>query len=601
MEGNLVIDGNQLCHKLYYSSLREGKKTGWVYGSQYPEFRATLVRFFQALKDAKVTPTVVFDGILHLNEKKEVVLERHKQNARVYDRQRTSSTPVSHIGLPPLVYQAFNAILQELGVTQLVADGDGDVAIAHTANTLNCPVLSEDSDFYMFNIPRGYIHLDTFMRELDKPPRQIRTWVFHISDFIKQFGLPTDNSLHLVIPAIKGCDYLRRLPEVDECIPLCTADDNRMKRLITYLKQFKSFEGFLASMPQVNGAHEKLRENYDKAVKLYGNTAVGDSNTLVVGHSLPQWLADRYHCGNIIHYLLQARLLGYQLPASSATSKLLRQYAYGILGAPSVKEYPACDGTVKEVSVEAMDSIQRDPSQLLPKLAEVEILSLESRKQLMCQMLACNNGVIETLEEKWKLVIASVIFWATVEPRTEGLLKALIGCFVLCSSQSVERLREIHFQIRRHEREIHGQIRRHERENWQAHHSTFATWQCTYIAAVSLNQLLMEPLQSTSAACLFDSKLATSLVAEPNIDCTMQNLGISCDLYHSLLRTVQTALHSGWRTVMHNPRRVPPTHSHRARPEASRDARHGSASQRQNEADCTPRNRFELPSNDCGD
>ena len=313
---------------------------------------------------------------------------------------------------------------------------------------------------------------------------------------------------------------------------------------------------------QANGedVHQQLRSNYQRAVEVYRNVQTCKPNILVDEYKIPQWLATMYHSGecNLRHFL-QAWLLGYQLPASSTTSKLLRQYAYSILGvgvsgATSVCEYPISSGKVNEVRVEAVDSIQGSPSQRLPRISEVEGLSLTDRTRLLYQMLDCDQKKIETLKDEWRLVIASVVFWAREEQPSQALVEALLVCFLLCSGPSTKWL---HFLALSADR-------------WLETQSAFIAWQCTYQDSIGLNELLMKPLKSPSAAFLFDGKLAIGLAAETNIDDRVTEFGINRDLYKRLRDAVTSQYEAlaAWKTVRESkPKAKPQPHSRRAGPE----------------------------------
>ena len=525
MKGYLVIDGEALYRDLYNSNLEGGVQLDWIHKGQYPEYRAKVVEFFQCLKRAEITPTVVFDGVLNKEKKLKKMLERHKVRAAkrykaLQDRDCRSSGFAA-----PQAHQVFHATLDELGVEQLVADGDGDEAIVQKAKKLNCPVLSLDADFYMTDLPKGYIPLDRLLKTF---PWQsdtiiIEADVFHVSDFMKHLEFK-DKNFRFVIPAVRGNDYLPRLPEVESHIYRTFPDqENAIMRLIRYMKRFNSFETFVASIPP--NTREKLSENYHQAIRMYGNTQLIKPDVLASACNVPQWVVDQYRCGKLKTSILSDRFLGYQMRTPSGPEKLLKQYAYGILGIQSVTTYEAKEGVVNDTPtlISAMNIIQ---GKLLPNVSDVERLSPKSRQLLLYRMLACDHVKIEILEEKWKLVIASVVFWARERQITENLVKALLVCFLLSSTESVDSLLKLQGQPLEMT------------ESWREHESAFTGWQYTYINATVLNQLLKEPLQSPSAAFLFDGKLAMRLAAESNIDRMVMDLGINNDLYQSLIDTV---------------------------------------------------------------
>lgn len=52
----VVIDGNNICHRLY-------EHCDWQMGGEYPEFYSKVKEFFEKILRAGVRPTVVFDGL----------------------------------------------------------------------------------------------------------------------------------------------------------------------------------------------------------------------------------------------------------------------------------------------------------------------------------------------------------------------------------------------------------------------------------------------------------------------------------------------------------------------------------------------------------
>ena len=53
--------------------------------------------------------------------------------------------------LPSLANDVYIQALIELNIKYVVVDGEVNVALVKVANFCNCPVLSDDSDFYLFN------------------------------------------------------------------------------------------------------------------------------------------------------------------------------------------------------------------------------------------------------------------------------------------------------------------------------------------------------------------------------------------------------------------------------------------------------------------
>ena len=50
--------------------------------------------------------------------------------------------------------------LRELGEPLCVVDGEADKMIADLAHVWNCPIVSDDSDFLLYDLPGGVISCD---------------------------------------------------------------------------------------------------------------------------------------------------------------------------------------------------------------------------------------------------------------------------------------------------------------------------------------------------------------------------------------------------------------------------------------------------------
>ena len=64
--------------------------------------------------------------------------------------------------LPPLTKLVFQQTLNDLKVPLVMCFGEADGQLAALAKEWRCPVLSRDTDFYIFDLPGGLLHLDYF-------------------------------------------------------------------------------------------------------------------------------------------------------------------------------------------------------------------------------------------------------------------------------------------------------------------------------------------------------------------------------------------------------------------------------------------------------
>jgi len=86
----------------------------------------------------------------------------------------------------------------------MVSDGNADVDLAKKGIQLKCPVLSDDSDFYVFPLPNGYIPYTKFDWRNAKEVSSIRVAIYYYFNFQQQFGI--SEGLLCLIPAIAGND-----------------------------------------------------------------------------------------------------------------------------------------------------------------------------------------------------------------------------------------------------------------------------------------------------------------------------------------------------------------------------------------------------------
>ena len=217
VRGELIVDG----HSLYYEFLRIHDD---MYGGNYMSLAREIEKFLETLLKYKIKPFLVFDGTI--DDKKIVTLvnRTHKKlKATVAVTAETSSnsdhkcipsrTPsFSDRILKPILatYIVIDTIKRVLGGDCLfVADGDADIDIASLAIHHRCPVLSNDSDFYIFPLQYGYIPYSRFHWSNPQSDGIYAEFYFH-EHFCEQFGI-CNPSLLAVIPAIMGNDMMPQL------------------------------------------------------------------------------------------------------------------------------------------------------------------------------------------------------------------------------------------------------------------------------------------------------------------------------------------------------------------------------------------------------
>ena len=186
LQGSVVIKGDSLCYHLYF------KNHMWQCGGHYVEFYKTVVEFFRKLKHL---PYVVMNGAL-TNEKtyKERCIERL---GRITSIRTSCSFSVHQSVLPLFAKTVFIDALRDLKVKLIIADGDGDPVCVSLANGMNCPVLGDDADFFIFNIEGGYVPLYDIRGQLIDLSERVRC--YNYKSFDTQVGICHTGRLYLAV------------------------------------------------------------------------------------------------------------------------------------------------------------------------------------------------------------------------------------------------------------------------------------------------------------------------------------------------------------------------------------------------------------------
>lgn len=155
---DLVIDGDNLASNLY----QWASNINSAFGGNYDQYFRFVCNFFVLLKKCNVKPYVLLDG----------GCERRKLRT-VKSRLRSKISGIKHLNLyrnrstfPILMREVFVEALEhcKVHIMRCVFEADEEVAIL--AQKLNCPVLSYDSDFYIFDVK--YIPAVTLTRKVYK-------------------------------------------------------------------------------------------------------------------------------------------------------------------------------------------------------------------------------------------------------------------------------------------------------------------------------------------------------------------------------------------------------------------------------------------------
>ena len=539
------MDGNNVMHLL--------RPLDWSNGGQYPEYRREVRKFYSVLQNSGITPIVIFDGAHNEEQKIVTRIQRRQDRIDYINKQITSdaSRPIErtcggHV-LPILASEVYRMALHALDIQFYVADGEADSVIARVANHYSCPVLSKDSDFFIFRLVGGYIPFKRFYWQSSV----VTADVYYRERFATQLNFQ-DCNLFYAIPAIVGNDFLAPcsstyIMSILDSVPNVGSITHCIRPICIYLSQFCSLESYTTSTATSRKLESRCRETeqmYSVPVglsrkELVESTALKHHN----GSSLPHWLIQLFHRGHVPSAPIDAAVTcrsifhinpdNFHKESSIVAGQIVRQYMYALLQCEEIEEVFRHGLTISGVKV----SSKRLPGEFHKVTVScVDTLSPHQREQLFYTIMQCDEQACNKLMGKyhdWRFVAATVTLWAKTTAPPTTLVKALLLCFMICSGLSDTKLDSVR-------RTCRVPVRFRLSHEWLNAMHSFAEWQVIHHTAWTLNALLMEPMSVFSPAFLYDGEIAMYLSSAEDISRLLFKFDIDMTLYARLEEIVLT-------------------------------------------------------------
>ncbi|XP_030643250.1 single-strand DNA endonuclease ASTE1 [Chanos chanos] len=551
----LVIDGKNLYYTLYFESGLDQ-----MHGGNYDGFENVTIQFFTALRDCDICPYVVLDGGSdHTDKKLETLKQRAQGRIRMAaDKSRGSSNNI----IPYLSEDVFKQCLTKLKVPFVQCIAEADWEIAALANEKNCPVLSDDSDFYVFNLKAGFLPITYFkwknvMKIISRSScKFIEAQQFTVQNLCENFN-HMNKDLLPVFATLAGNDYFT--PSTAgitmrwEEFSSTAGEFARIDGLLTWLSRFQEpKEAITAVLKHIEYGQNSvaISSSLFKCIKEYALSESSTAKFFSKGTSLsadipgcpnvlPRWTLDLLTKGklssSIIDVLVLGRLaMGYQvedsaLPSSSVTARPIRQAIYGLLlygqqqsQGDTAPDKASTDGTeyfVEEFDREGVKLTSFRVKAIKPKRQgrfHLETLCeapKELRQQILLDTLNVSNNSLTIVPPHLQLPVCVTCYWlvnSKPEPHQEHLWALLLGMVYgeLCRLPFEEEYESVKEQIQ----ELGVQKKTSELDLEVAH--SFSQWQCCLRASLHLNQLLCLPLTEPECARLYCGTLVHRLVSE---------------------------------------------------------------------------------------
>ena len=409
------------------------------------------------------------------------------------------------------------------------------------AQSWNCPVLGDDSDYFIFDIKAGYIPLSFF----DWKAGQLKASIFYRSKLASHFRIRAE--LIPLLASLAGNDYVspdalaafyNALTHTQSKDRLNRSEErfakiaNKLSQLSDSYDQQKALESVLQmiSSPQ---KRSELRQVVELSLQEYNikesnlldyfrTGAVCSSLRTRNGHEIEQWVLRRFRSGlfstKFMNSLTSGKcLLRVQVEncgeiSANRSSFWLRQFVYGILNdveegtketgnLPGVREWDREGMTVKPSNVAPYQEGVVPGISLMPYLETTETLNF-----LLFALDSADTPEIGALPQDMKLFAASLRYLlnnAQPELKMNHLLALLCCCVNLQDNLKEENVKTTNRKCSSQSFDL------------RAAHS-FCQWQSVLRDAINLNCTLLEPVLTPYIHKIYNGQMAHSLAKDLN-------------------------------------------------------------------------------------
>lgn len=465
----VVIDGNNLRYVLY----KWCPGLNHCFGGDYDKYGDYIISFFHLLKSCGVKPTVVFDGGYDKTEVKlRTVMSRLREQAK-NAVACTSATQAKIQVYPLMAKEMFIDIVKQLGVKVVQCSYEADDVIAHLAASLNCPVLSNDSDFFIFNV--DFISLDSLQLDVraDHDDSFLSCEIFDRKKFLSTYDLQTIDHLYLLASLI-GNDYIsmQSFERIFDSIKMppkrrdMSDRHRRIKGTIMWLAKHKNAESALMKLlgcfPEKERA--KLKEKVSACMLVYSCENVGEEVPIIStdftsfeGKVFPDWFVDSFHQATLPSWFLDIsgrRKLFLISQAESKDEVSSHHIAFSIhkrlielltsvdhnksrevqIFARRGTSFHPCSLTQpedKEVKPDTKDQLDDkcDPEELT--LFTIEQLSRSERKSYIFSLLcpALDEDCFNEVPENLQFITMIMHYWSVNDRVTTSQIVAILASF----------------------------------------------------------------------------------------------------------------------------------------------------------------------------
>lgn len=197
----IIVDAPNLVGVLARQSQKHERRD--LFGGDMVQFGRYVMKFFDNLRICKITPVLVFDGAQAHHQNNSKTEEKHKRALERFLRVMS----ISKLGrgdfvLPASITNVFRCVAVDKDIKIVQAMYEADPEVARIAHQLKCPVASNDSDFFLMDLPYGLIPISSLDHE-------------HIQRFESTIDNSKQSYSYIECSIFKQENFAKYLPELD--------------------------------------------------------------------------------------------------------------------------------------------------------------------------------------------------------------------------------------------------------------------------------------------------------------------------------------------------------------------------------------------------
>lgn len=575
VEGKLIIDGCSLS----YEFIRANSDMH-MFGGNYMSLAGEINNFLVTLMNCKIKPFLIFDGtiddkkintlVTRTHEKLETAVAAADKRCSDSDSHSPSHPSSSDRTLEPQLMGnvVIDTIKHVLGEDCLfVADGDADIDIASLAIHHGCPVLSNDSDFYIFPLQYGYIPYSKFQWK-NPENNAIYAELYFYECFCEQFGI-CDSSLLAVIPAIVGNDMMPQLDAQDriKILPPDPDCNSLIEKVVMFVASFTTLEACVRTLQRQELIDPTdVVENIKEAYNDYFSVPCKFCKPLDIlkttldcadGLPMPEFVLRKFRVGVFSTFLI--RILReqemYEIVMEDISESWcqligvpIRRVIYGILCGKDafITEFQRGENPLQydQIEIKSVTTVTYDGRQVpLPSLQSCD-LGIESNygKEILFGILDVRDEDFKKIPACYQLLLAITHFW--YKHSTINKKDVLLKAFLLNLQKSLMRLGatvSVHSEVKPQGKKGSTKALAEPKFPIPSFTHALAQWQSLYGDIYNLSRLLQEPLMLPSVSDFLECSYLHSLVEvviKLGVKKVIQQNGLDRNMYSDFLSVV---------------------------------------------------------------